>query len=227
MRIVTWNCNQAFRKKIGPLLALDPDVAVIQECERSFQPPAGYAFFWHGLNPNKGLGVLSKSPILPLHHPVLEQSAFFFPVFLPTLDLRLLGVWAFNHRAERFEPSRSGSALDAVTQLQDWLSNYRSAVVGDFNNNAAWDKALKPNKFRELSDRLASFGLASAYHRTTGEELGEESATTHYWRKSDSTRYHIDYCFLHESISSTSVSIPTFDAWRSLSDHVPVVTEVK
>lgn len=226
MRIVTWNCNQAFRKKIEPLIALDPDVAVIQECERSFTPPSGYSFIWHGVNPNKGLGVLSKSPIVPLHHHVLEQSAFFLPVVVPALKLRLLAVWAFNHRAERFEPRRSGSALDAITHLQQWLSNHRSAVAGDFNNNASWDKALKPNNFREISARLGTFGLTSAYHTATGEDLGRESIPTHYWRKSDLAKYHIDYCFLHRSIGPASLSIPTFEAWRSLSDHVPVITEI-
>ena len=227
MRIVTWNCNQALRKKLGPLLDLNPDVAVIQECERSVQPPSGYSFFWHGLNPNKGLGILSKTPIAPLNHPLCERSAFFLPVYLPELDLRLLAAWAFNHRAERFNPLRTGMALEAVEQLKDWLMNTRSAVVGDFNNNVSWDKPRKPNNFRDISDRLAVLGLKSAYHVSTGEAFGEESEMTHYWRKSDKTRFHIDYCFLHESLGSVSVQVPAFESWRPFSDHVPVLTETR
>ncbi len=224
MRIVTWNCNRALRRKLGPLLELDPDVAVIQECEKSVQPPDGYTFFWHGLDVNKGLGILAKSPIAPLQHPICEQTAFFVPVFFPVLDLRLLAVWAFNHRVERFDPPRTGAALDAIEQVSNWLASSRSAVVGDFNNNASWDKKLKSNNFRDISNRLTSLGLVSAYHQVTGEEYGQESAMTHYWRKSDATRYHIDYCFVHKALDVASVSIPTFEPWRALSDHVPVLT---
>jgi hypothetical protein len=140
---------------------------------------------------------------------VCERSAFFLPVYLPEPDLRLVAVWSFNHSAEQFNPTRTGTALGVVEQLQDWLVNYRSAVVGDSNHNAAWDRPLKPNKFRDISDRLAALGLRSAYHQTAGEEFGNESAMTHYWRKSDQTGFYIDYCFLHESLGSVSVHVPT------------------
>ena len=33
MRIITWNCNMAFRKKASCILPLDPDLLVIPECE--------------------------------------------------------------------------------------------------------------------------------------------------------------------------------------------------
>ena len=34
LKLLTWNCAGAFRKKTGPLTAFQPDLAVIQECER-------------------------------------------------------------------------------------------------------------------------------------------------------------------------------------------------
>ena len=227
MRIVTWNCNRALRGKLEPLLALNPDVAVIQECERSVQPPVGYSFFWHGLDPHKGLGILSKSSVVPLQHPVTERFAFFAPVVLPELDLKLLAVWAFNHRVERFDPPRSGKALEAIEQVSDWVKDGRSVIAGDFNNNVAWDKAQKPNKFQDITDRLGSLGLTSAYHDATGEKHGEESRMTHYWRKNEVTKYHIDYCFVHQSMKVLAVEVPTFEAWRRLSDHVPVLTDTR
>jgi hypothetical protein len=33
MRLITWNCNQAFRRKQQELLNLEPDIAVVPECE--------------------------------------------------------------------------------------------------------------------------------------------------------------------------------------------------
>jgi endonuclease/exonuclease/phosphatase family metal-dependent hydrolase len=134
-------------------------------------------------------------------------------------------VWAFNRRAERFEPPRSGMALEAVNLLSDWLEGDRCAVVGDFNNSVIWDKKQKSNNFQDIAERLTLLGLESAYHRFTNEAFGKESARTHYWRKSEATRYHIDYCFAHHSLEVAEVKVPAFEAWRSLSDHVPVITD--
>ena len=50
MKIITWNCQGAFRKKAQPLLTLQPTLAVIQECEcpaklrfpQNCQPPMDF-----------------------------------------------------------------------------------------------------------------------------------------------------------------------------------------
>ena len=33
MKIISWNCNGAFRKKFSKILDFDADIHVIQECE--------------------------------------------------------------------------------------------------------------------------------------------------------------------------------------------------
>jgi len=33
MRLITWNCDRAFRRKQHELLNLEPDVVVVPECE--------------------------------------------------------------------------------------------------------------------------------------------------------------------------------------------------
>jgi hypothetical protein len=42
MRLVTWNCNGAFRRKYQHLDALNADILVIQECEDPAQSTADY-----------------------------------------------------------------------------------------------------------------------------------------------------------------------------------------
>jgi len=61
LRIVTWNCAMAFRRKWPRLAALQPDIAVIQECEKPDKWPAigASSILWHGENQHKGLAVVS------------------------------------------------------------------------------------------------------------------------------------------------------------------------
>ena len=65
MKLITWNCQGAFRKKAEIILTLNPDILVIQECEsperlifkNSTMKPND--FLWFGDNQNKGLGIFS------------------------------------------------------------------------------------------------------------------------------------------------------------------------
>lgn len=48
MRLATWNCNQAFREKQHQLLDLEPDIAVVPECENPAEKGNWSAFEdWH------------------------------------------------------------------------------------------------------------------------------------------------------------------------------------
>ena len=64
MRIITWNCNGQLGHKLEALLALSPDVAIIQECEKELTIPVGFTFAWAGVLPAKGLGVLARDPLM-------------------------------------------------------------------------------------------------------------------------------------------------------------------
>jgi hypothetical protein len=65
MKIITWNCNMAFRKKAEFILALEPDILVIPECENldklKFNPTVKLPndSLWFGENANKGLGIFA------------------------------------------------------------------------------------------------------------------------------------------------------------------------
>src|SRR5260370_4816186 len=66
MRLATWNCAMALKKKHQKLLTLGADIMVIQECSRSdieqLRRTPEWSSIWFGKNKNKGLGVLVKAP---------------------------------------------------------------------------------------------------------------------------------------------------------------------
>ena len=70
MRIVTWNCSMALHRKAAPLLALEPDIAVVCECAEPDRLRARGGMdwvqsrpVWVGQNPHKGLAVLARGVI--------------------------------------------------------------------------------------------------------------------------------------------------------------------
>ena len=199
----------------------------MQECERSFQPPAGYRYLWTGLNETMGLAVLARdlrATVQPRAHP---SWTFFLPVTLPTLDLRVLGVWAFHHRAAKLGAGRDGNINSVLSEIGPWLSERRSLMAGDFNHNLRWDTPRGKNNFRPIVHRLRQIGLRSAYHEATLEGFNAESSPTHLFRRNHEAKYHIDYCFLHHSLPFTKVEVLQAEPWPSLSDHLPLVVEVQ
>lgn len=90
--------------KLEALLALAPDLAIVQECsERDAGALAadGFDVIWEGSNPGKGLGVVARPGVSvsldACHDPEL---AYFLPLRISSreLDFRLIAVWAFNQR---------------------------------------------------------------------------------------------------------------------------------
>ena len=65
MKIATWNCQGAFRKKAEPIARFMPDIAIIQECECPerlkfpHQIASPTTLLWFGERMTKGIGILS------------------------------------------------------------------------------------------------------------------------------------------------------------------------
>ena len=109
LRIITWNCNMAFRKKAAIILKYKPDILVIPECEHpdrlefpaSIKLPAD--ILWIGDNPTKGLGIFSysdyKFTLLDCYRPQLKTIV---PIGVTggQMNFTLLAIWA-NHPADK------------------------------------------------------------------------------------------------------------------------------
>lgn len=69
MKIITWNCNGAFRNKFEYLSNLEADICVVQECENPAQTNHKECkkwaenYLWIGDSKNKGADFFAKSHI--------------------------------------------------------------------------------------------------------------------------------------------------------------------
>jgi exonuclease III len=224
MKLISWNCNQALKKKFPSKYFADTDILIIQECENiesSFF--TGYKFFRMGDNKKKGLGILVRDKTARLYESFQSKFIYFFPIV--TDDVNILGVWAYNHRASKFGERFVGNALEALSYYKEWLQEKDKAfVVGDFNNSVIWDKPSGRNNFEEIDNFLKSLNFQSAYHEKTGDPLGREKQATFYHTKKKEKPHHIDYIY-YKGFKAVSVAVSEYDDWINLSDHMPVYGE--
>jgi exonuclease III len=226
MKIMTWNCNLNLAKKYEYIESIDADIVIIQECEKLEENYfSGRKFFWTGRIENKGLGVIIKIDSASIDSSLNHNLINFLPIHSD--DLRILGVWAYNHRAIKFGNDVSGDTIDAIKYYKDWLveGSNRCIFGGDLNNSIIWDKRNNGNNFQNINSSLKDLGFESAYHSLSGDKFGSEWEATFYHTKKESKQYHIDYLYT-KSLDVKSVNIGKFQDWIKLSDHCPVTIEV-
>lgn len=105
MKIVSWNCNMAFRKKINVIIDDTVDVLILQECEEisklnietwAISPTSVY---WYGKNSNKGLAVFTfnefKIDCTEVQHN--ESFVYVIPLIIYKNQFRFLFL-LYGHR---------------------------------------------------------------------------------------------------------------------------------
>ena len=233
MRVISWNCNMAFRKKAHKALSLSPDILVVSECE---SPPKQHfpseirlphSRLWVGDNPNKGLGVFSYTGFeLTIHEAYDPSLKYIVPVKVSNDrgQFTLLAVWAMGNDAD-WGKRYIGKVWLAVNQYAALLSG-PVLIAGDFNWNVIWDNY--PGLYGNLSHTvqlLASKGVVSLYHHVFGESFGQESSPTWYMYRKQTKPFHIDYIFAsrHFLRGSTALEVGSHAEWSGLSDHMPLI----
>lgn len=228
----------ALHRKWSSLMDLDADVAVICEaahpellrkrgCDLS-----RLSYVWAGRvkeNRNKGLLVLAKSKykldVADHWDPNIE---IFLPVEISGAErFNLLATWSFNRRSVGGEDPKP----QALALYKQWLD--QGLMIGDFNSHVRWDRPSREWTFRRFVDALNQAGFESLYHQRNALRLGEEEATTLYWRsrRPDKDLYHVDYFFAHQSWHSRCLGfeVGSYEDWvqTKLSDHVPLIADFR
>ncbi|MBP6075651.1 MAG: endonuclease/exonuclease/phosphatase family protein [Nitrosomonas sp.] len=173
MKIVSWNCNGALRKKLGVLSALEPDICIIQECENpAWCSDAIYRewaqnHLWTGSNKNRGLGIFAK-PSISLEQVELDSGPL--ELFLPCIianRISLLATWTRQANSPTFR--YIGQLWKYLQQHQRFLMQRESALIGDLNSNTCWDVWDRWWNHSDVVRQLQEIGLESLYHHERGE----------------------------------------------------------
>ncbi|MEI7560527.1 MAG: endonuclease/exonuclease/phosphatase family protein [Actinomycetes bacterium] len=232
MRIVTWNCCQAFRTKWNYPDSFGPDVIVVPEAESiRRQPQALLQLYpnhqWIGDNENKGLLVLSSDSYdLSIHESYDPSHRYVLPLQVSgSSEFTMLAVWTQRDKGASYTQH-----LSRALETYEPLLHGDALVVGDFNANTIWDQEHRRDvTHSENVAWLNDHGLESAYHFLTDENQGQESQFTHAFRRNPNSLFHIDYVFATKSLLGTgsSVTIPPISDWIGRSDHGPLVVELR
>ncbi len=236
MKLISWNCQGAFRKKNKKVLSFKPDILVIPECENEKKlrfgelTPQPNDFFWYGNDLNKGIGVFSYSDYK------FELLKEFNPKFKFIIPLKvtnnktsfiLFAVWANNKQEDDY--NRYIRQVWFSINYYKHLLDYPVILIGDFNSNKVWDKKGRIGNHSDVANKLKEKEIISLYHLQNKLKQGEETTPTFFMYRKKEKPYHIDYCFASRSLlgNGFDILIENYNKWNKLSDHSPLIINLK
>ena len=234
MRIVTWNCQGAFRKKADSILKLRPDILIIQECE-SFDKLGALSLkycdsYWYSDSDRKGIAIFTfsdyKIELLPQFNP---EFRFVLPlrIYNNGLSLTLFAIWAMNNKENRVA-RYIGQVWFAINYYYE-IFDSSTLLIGDFNSNKIWDYKDRVGSHSDVVTKLYEYDIHSVYHKINNEEQGEETQPTFYLQRKLEKPYHIDYVFASNKLLDLvkRIEIGKVSDWLEISDHMPIIVELE
>lgn len=236
MKIITWNCNMAFRKKAKLILPYQPDILIVPECEHpdklKFDPGTQNPTdsLWFGQNLNKGLGIFSYGRCeLELEYTYNPSIKTIVPIIatLKRSRIMLYAIWAYN--PDDPDGVYVEQIWKAIDHYDQFITNKKTILAGDFNCNTIWDKKRRISNHSNVVKRLEEKGIYSSYHLHHKQIQGKEQHHTLYMYRHKNKPYHIDYCFVSADLAKKikDVEIGDYEYWTQYSDHVPVMVTFK
>jgi endonuclease/exonuclease/phosphatase family metal-dependent hydrolase len=226
MRLVTWNVCDGFTRKFGHLERLKPDIAVLQEVRPGCLAYAGLSdrAIWIGDEGQKGLVAVSYGEWTLARALLDVNERWFVPIVASNgaTKIHLVAVWV-DSSSECGPPT-----LRALKELRDFIAAAPTILAGDFNQCVAMDARKGPGRrFADVLSAIEGLGLESAWHATSGEKQGEESAATLFWTWNAERKFHIDFVFHSQSLTVGRAAIGTYENYvaAKISDHVPITVD--
>jgi hypothetical protein len=188
--------RNALAWKAPNLLALNPDIAVVQEyskksvdvlhghglsgfCSVPIQT-RGWQFFAGGFA-LQAVGKLFGKWVVP----VRVRGA--------VVDFNLLAVWASPIGTKRAE-NYIGEVHGCLVKHHGWFSHAPVIAAGDFNSNVQWDAKRPGRNQTEVLRLFEGHGLISAYHARHEEKQGAETRSTYYFYRHQDKPFQSTTC---------------------------------
>jgi len=234
MKIVTWNCNGAFRKKFNSITEFNADIYVVQECENPAESINkeyniwANNYLWTGSSKNKGIGIFAKKDIELKKLDWIDQYKnhtvkHFLPCRINNV-FNLLAVWTHRNNSPNF--GYIGQFWKYLQLNKDKF--IETLIIGDFNSNTIWDEWDRWWNHSDVVLELRELGIESVYHHLSNEVQGKETIPTLYFQKNIMKTYHIDYVFAPTNFiqKKNRFEIGQKEKWLKLSDHMPIFYEI-
>ncbi|HOS49201.1 MAG TPA: endonuclease/exonuclease/phosphatase family protein [Bacteroidia bacterium] len=234
MKLITWNCQGAFRTKAKHIFKYEPDILVIQECEHpsrlkldnDFKKPKN--IYWIGDNHHKGLAVISYCEYdFKIHKNYNPNIKFVLPINIKGSNnsFNLLAIWANNKNDP--EGQYVEQVWKAIQHYKNAIKNNPVILTGDFNSNTIWDRPKRIGNHSHVVEKLASYNIHSVYHTLLNQQQGKEIHPTFYLYRNLEKPYHLDYCFATDHLQDkiTHIEFGEYSEWINHSDHMPIILE--
>lgn len=221
MKIVSYNINTCYQKKIDELFKMNADVYVVPEIakEDKIKLLEGFEMKWTGDEKlsSKGLGVIWKKGRGVVPDWYEKTFHYAIPVFVD--GILILGIWPTKlDKKETY----TQIAKDILVHYSEKIKENKTIITGDFNLYYKKEKKNKDADLQPINELLNSLGLTSVYHKERKIEVGQETDATYYHHFNKELPFFLDYTYSNIPVKDYKL----LDWNKGMSDHVGQFFEV-